>query len=620
MASNSFGKIEYRELNQSVREIRLLEVLPAPFEEIVETRLIYKALDENPTYDALSYTWGDPKITGLILINGNEFQATSNLEMALRYLRLADQSRILWVDAICIDQGNIKERNQQVGMMRDIYVAAQTVRTWIGQEYEECDRDPRTEFTPEKTDWPLEKLLSVFGKEKDLEMSVTEGLQKMSIVRTWLKFAAILRRPYWRRVWIQQEVICAQSITIHCGSTILDLAQIRYAIINMRVAAFSPGYEYNQIILRVVVAGSYVLDLCTLQDILKKLPSFGQAHLHLLRSQLHRFATDPRDKIYALKGLINEWDKEGMTVNYEWTERQVYIETIRNLLRDWGSLDFLCHLPCLPLDLRKDMPSWCPNFGLSIDLSTSPPLHARPPSQFASFGGYEYAASQKANSEAYLSSCESALHASGFILDTILDVISPTDDVRWIRNQGAQRSKIEAMAGPENGSAYPDRIEALWRTLLANRIRDPTNNNNYSWAPAYFGHMYSLIGNGMTTPESLPSTVPEHFRPSPGLPPSDYTHAYTLPFVTNCGAASSQRCFFKSSKGYFGLASIDAKPGDKVCVIIGMKVPVIIRNFKDGQNEGFILISDAYFHGWMDGEAIERFESGHLKKEELVLY
>jgi Heterokaryon incompatibility protein (HET) len=65
--------------------------------------------------------------------SGMKIQITVNLDAALRRLRLPDQPRLLWVDAICINQGDIIERSRQVRIMRDIYANAKTVVVWLGE-------------------------------------------------------------------------------------------------------------------------------------------------------------------------------------------------------------------------------------------------------------------------------------------------------------------------------------------------------------------------------------------------------------------------------------------------------------------------------------------------------
>ena len=79
------------------------------------------SLQDGPSYEALSYVWGDESVRAPILANGVLTTVTTNLESALRHLRLPDEARVMWVDALCIDQNDMSERNHQVSIMGEIY-------------------------------------------------------------------------------------------------------------------------------------------------------------------------------------------------------------------------------------------------------------------------------------------------------------------------------------------------------------------------------------------------------------------------------------------------------------------------------------------------------------------
>src|SRR5579863_1389396 len=98
----------YPSLSSQNREIRLLHLQPGEAEEL-QCRLIVVSLDSKPAYEALSYRWGDG--TSRVLVDGHNILVPSNLSEALRRMRLPDKERVLWADAICIDQSRIAERN-----------------------------------------------------------------------------------------------------------------------------------------------------------------------------------------------------------------------------------------------------------------------------------------------------------------------------------------------------------------------------------------------------------------------------------------------------------------------------------------------------------------------------
>jgi hypothetical protein len=89
-------------------------------------------LDDNPVYQALSYTWGDPNRVCTIILNGQKISVGTNLEEALQYFYSISYLGLLWVDAICINQNDNDEKNWQVQQMRDIYAQAEFVIAWLG--------------------------------------------------------------------------------------------------------------------------------------------------------------------------------------------------------------------------------------------------------------------------------------------------------------------------------------------------------------------------------------------------------------------------------------------------------------------------------------------------------
>ena len=120
--------------------IRLISLLPGNFEDDLELALITYEATEAPEYEALSYTWGDASSQKWVSVNGEPLNIRTNLETALRHLRDEDESRTLWVDAVCINQNDVLERSQQVNRMRYIYAGAQHTVIWLGSGDDETDR------------------------------------------------------------------------------------------------------------------------------------------------------------------------------------------------------------------------------------------------------------------------------------------------------------------------------------------------------------------------------------------------------------------------------------------------------------------------------------------------
>src|SRR5277367_3747830 len=104
----------YLPLDVSRNEIRLVILKPSrSFKTEVSCTLVHRSLDSEAPFEALSYTWGDASSKRLIFLNERMFLVTKNLNTALRQLRYTQDERVIWIDALCINQYDIVERNHQ---------------------------------------------------------------------------------------------------------------------------------------------------------------------------------------------------------------------------------------------------------------------------------------------------------------------------------------------------------------------------------------------------------------------------------------------------------------------------------------------------------------------------
>ncbi|KAJ5714667.1 heterokaryon incompatibility protein-domain-containing protein [Penicillium malachiteum] len=145
-------------------------------------------------YEALSYCWESNVRSELIKINGCAFLVTKNLHSALLYLRNHQLQRTLWVDAICINQDDLDEKNAQIPLTRNIYAQAGQVIVWLGE-----GRDGR--------DKALEGIQCIAGQNE-----TTQSMREFRDT-SW----KLLQRDWFRRIWVLQEVGVARSVSIMCG-------------------------------------------------------------------------------------------------------------------------------------------------------------------------------------------------------------------------------------------------------------------------------------------------------------------------------------------------------------------------------------------------------------------
>ncbi|RYP61914.1 hypothetical protein DL770_009681 [Monosporascus sp. CRB-9-2] len=185
--------------------IRLLRLLPHEDENAgIQCQLFEYSLqglgEGAHLYEALSYVWGSSSSHRNVSVNGHDIRVTANLHAALLHLRDRCFERIIWVDAICINQAHDGDKGEQIQYMAEIYSKASRVVVWLGEA--ENDGDQALEDIGLLAD-------DMFGEPMVHEPS------KQAIL-------ALLQRPWFQRVWVLQEVAAARSILMKCGSTEID--------------------------------------------------------------------------------------------------------------------------------------------------------------------------------------------------------------------------------------------------------------------------------------------------------------------------------------------------------------------------------------------------------------
>lgn len=131
------GTFEYKDLSVP-QAIRLMELLPdlrfkAPIRCSLHEINLSNDEKSRSSYEALSYVWGSPTFDRPIQCDGKTLLITVNLEAGLRRLRKGRASRLVWVDAICINQNSVQERNHQVELMGKVYAQSSRVIVWLGE-------------------------------------------------------------------------------------------------------------------------------------------------------------------------------------------------------------------------------------------------------------------------------------------------------------------------------------------------------------------------------------------------------------------------------------------------------------------------------------------------------
>lgn len=241
-----------------------------------------------PPYTAVSYTWGNNPPTEQVCINERSFRIRVNLWSCLHYLGNAVKFgnvpwKYLWVDAICIDQNNDQERNAQVRLMDQIYRNAIAVSVWLGLP-------PMPEFVRLELD-NYRKPIKTYEEE----------------VFDWFdSIENLANRPYWSRFWVIQECLLGKRVDLYCGNTCMDWWDFR-TLLGQKTGVYdvlSEDVNYAQ-----SPYGSWAAWPLITGRHPDKHPQMTQSLYKLLITHSKSECKDPRDRVFALLGLVTPDEK-----------------------------------------------------------------------------------------------------------------------------------------------------------------------------------------------------------------------------------------------------------------------------------------------------------------------
>jgi hypothetical protein len=189
----------YPAIDLQSNEIRLVHLLSSlTGEGTIQCKLSGAKLEPQLQYEALSYEWGPVLPECQILLNGHSFNIRQNLWNALRYLRNENEERVLWIDALCINQGDVAERNHQVAQMGRIYSCSTRCIAWVGTE-----DDPNTIGINSNIELAMN---FIKDRQPDTNISWVEDLGPNDKMEHE-SFSRLCLRRYWSRLWIIQEIL-----------------------------------------------------------------------------------------------------------------------------------------------------------------------------------------------------------------------------------------------------------------------------------------------------------------------------------------------------------------------------------------------------------------------------
>ena len=560
--------------------------------------LVERSLDDpDLEYVAISYAWGTEDHTASLTLRGEAGDEILKLtpsayEAITTIVSTPDLETgvLYWMDQICIDQQNDAEKSQQVQMMGDIFQRAWRTVIWLGPEDE--DTAPALSLLEEveriiPSNEPGPVKLEMINQTHERIREIVKAWYGADILPPtdhpgWRALLRLLRRQWFSRLWTFQEAVLSSAT-----KQIICLGSRQAPLIVLIKVVLLLGFDPR-----------HGIETTRSRSALYDIAYFARCHVdkkpvslfRLLKTNEDHDCGDPRDRIYALLGMVNEAEASSITVDYSIPVTSLYKDIARRVIRSQQSLRIAVEAPernAGGIDL--DLPSWVCNWTCGLSVSSIEYFDSKV-AYFKASLGFKYEAGDDDGDR---------LEAKGRVVDAVREVIHTP---QWNRkvDLAEQRSQLLSQMLPAVYSALQkecaetddaSRIQKLVKTLTADGYtRDVTRNTDWpsdAWAGSTCKKMFELM---LRSPESCTKL-------------DGFEERWMALFVTQCDHVVHRRrlAFLKD----FGLAVVpwDAEVGDAVAILHGSSMPVILRKVED--EDAYRMIGICFVDGMMYGERVD---------------
>ena len=564
------------------------------------------SLHDEPVFEALSYTWGSRVEPASIMLQtgvaGSEINLPLTLNLARALRRLRHTYCCLWVDAICINQEDLTERRQQVAYMGRIYSAASRVLVWLG----DSDVKPTT------------------GSGEDAEPQMRLQALQDAIARTV--------PSWWTRSWVLQEFgVACHEPSLCFGpcqeslDTVGDLLVLAERETHLDSNAIFDSVAKVSASLKEQARATRLMESFTLYNRVRQMQKQGEVNIiDLLLATERTSASDPRDKLYALLGLLPTSLSQKILPDYAKPLAEVFAEATIVLFR--GNGDFRAWSVCRDRSYRppKDLPTWALDFDETDTVLAK--LHvqeAKGEALSKLFSGSKRWTSDTTYGQGLTLSYSprKLLTLSGFHLDNVRSAASmdlPSGEIAWVDFDEAQitlcarafkdlsrtnpyhvvsSSPIVRETQPQKISTETQRSETtLWDTV----------RKRYSQSTATELLKYIFLLWRVHLREVWPTTV---------ITESD-EYEQLKEWLCYFGDSHYTYTIFVTVAGFVGLARTKVVAGDTIALLLGSNAPVVLSE----NNRGFSFKGFAFVNGIMAGELSNPKNGVHLKRRAFVLH
>jgi hypothetical protein len=557
---------------QTPQSIRLLQLSRGERDDPVQCYLFEVRLDDWPPYEAISYTWGDPSDKSLLDCSNKTISVPRNLIEALRMLRRPDRLRILWADAVCINQKDLEERGSQVALMARIFSEASRVLAWLGHGNSSLIQRASSYIC-----WYLNRedndniaRYSWGGEEMSVNDSDATAFKIPADDVTTKALWYLFEYPYFSRGWVVQELVLPKSVEVYC-----DEACINYRFLEnfVRKSAFDFSSADGTSAFRVRRKDYRIAWIRELRKRLHDNPR-PMAFTEMLMLTRHGIFSDPRDCVYGLLGLQRlcrdmSFQRPLFKPDYtiSWTE--CYKSFVETLLIDRGDIGVLTLAKHSDL-VVDDLPSWVPRLYDSTRV------------------------------EGYLNTLYHKFEPAGSLGLTVSR--QQYDGYDCMRIRGVRVSKLKTVTVEKRQDVkgiqtllktlanHHSECSVAWTTTCAFGL-----NGGRLWRRPQreLNHMDAYRGFVLLDTE-------KNKRPHKSIE----RDLEASPYYKSVSTTLKQYALFETEDIQLGVARLSIQPGDQVVLFLGGRMPFVLRPVGDKWR----LIGVCYVYDIMDGGPLKQMK------------
>ncbi|MDI1487657.1 MAG: hypothetical protein OHK93_006928 [Ramalina farinacea] len=618
--------------------IRLIKLEPreSGFSDQLTCELLDVRLSETPDFEAISYAWEAAVFPDTLHILKEFLKITSSLASALRKFQDSNEPRLLWADAVCINQSDVPERSSQVALMHQIYGNAKQVLVWLGPGDERTGNvfSLLERFGTASSNYGVDPLdlkdRLPWIAAKKATPAQTELLDQIPQKYDLSGMDEFYSLPWFRRLWVVQEITLARHIVLHCGGfetlwTILVRAAIvqyrcvwRATLSNLRLPK-----NFDATIAIETARRTYAVN--------SNQPLFG--YLKALRLSL---CSNDLDRIYSLLA-ISRIPVSDLPPDYTKSVEDVYVTAAQLMLRN--SVTVLQWAGCANR-IRGDEKDIESGFVNSDGESGLGQLCDRMPSWAPDWRrrqnaliGLDGGAYQAASKSTPLLSTDPFIKGPPIVLD-----IDPSKTTIYTKAMSVSCIVSIKGLGPRvilNDKDFHERvieIKAHYDLWMEKVGPKPVDDQLKMFACTILaggqaGGTRYYFRETLSTPDLLRLWQDFEATPLAASTPSfaPFQRVGAKPRITDSGVevfALSEsyayrmalrqilqaRNLFVTTDGQVGLAPDISRPGDCVVLVAGLSVPLVVRPAR-GNEAGLHLIGECYLYGLMHGEIYNQSKS-----------